>query len=145
MRFKFSPHHISIASSLVFISLISLCFSGSALAETNTTKPSTTIKSIIDSQQSNTESQFKSLYEKAAAFQKKEFPSGAGNGDEADDSNDYESSDAAEKKRLAFWQGIAKDVTRIDSANLSADSRINLRIFSDQVTNRISRVFLMLI
>jgi uncharacterized protein (DUF885 family) len=139
MRLKITSPYSLRTASFVYISLISLCFSGSAHSDiTNIATPKN--KAAHHSTQNRTELEFKSLYERAAAFQNKEFPSGANNGDEDNESNDYDSSDAAEKRRMVFWQGIANDVTHIDSTKLNSDSRINLRIFSDQVTNRINRV-----
>ncbi len=82
------------------------------------------------------EQQFKALYEKDAAFRKQEYAAATDDDEEAG----ADLSDAAERRRMQVWQGMLNEADAIPLAELSSESRINWRIFRDQLRNRVDRV-----
>ena len=83
------------------------------------------------------EQMFKELYQKEAAFRSKEFP-GRRAADDEDEITQADYSDAAEQRRLKTWRDFAEQLQKINADHLSSESKINLRVFSDQLTNRIN-------
>lgn len=88
-------------------------------------------------EQGKAEVSFKTLYQKEAAFRNKEFP-GRRAADDEDEITQADYSDAAEQRRLKVWRSFAEEMKKINPALLSHESRINFKIFSDQITNRIN-------
>lgn len=87
--------------------------------------------------QTKAENAFKTIFQKEAIFRNKEFP-GRRAADDEDEITQADFSDAAEQRRLKVWRSLAEDLKKIDAAALSSESRINFKIFSDQITNRIN-------
>lgn len=84
------------------------------------------------------ESAFKTLYEKEAAFRAKESQVQQHSDEEEDTSLDV--SDVAEQRRLKMWRSLALEAKQIPVHELSEESQINWRIFSDQLRHRISAI-----
>lgn len=129
-------------SSLLLLSLTSFSHFSYANVDSASAKPKTiTAAKSVTSAQVKAEKSFKALYDKVAAYEKKEFGArGNNSSDEEGDLDFTESGDATQKRRLAYWRGIANEIGQLDKAHLSSESQINLRIFSDQITNRISNI-----
>lgn len=94
-----------------------------------------------NAEQDKAEKAFKTLYQKEAAYRGKEFP-GRRPADDEDEITIADYSDVAEQRRLKVWQGFAEEAQNIPANSLSNESKINLRIFSDQLTNRINAISL---
>lgn len=108
-------------------------FSSTSLAQNNH------INEVVE--QANVEKQFKDIYLKEAQFRSKEFPS-RNRAIDSDESAHLDFSDAAQQRRLTFWRDLHSELKQINSADLSPNSRINYRIFSDQIQNRINHISL---
>lgn len=89
-------------------------------------------------QSTQAEAAFKKLYEQEATFRSKEFS--RDNQDEDEEEMGADISDTAEQRRLKIWQDFFARAQKIDMKNLSAESRINLRIFSNQMQHRINAI-----
>ncbi|MBC3806865.1 DUF885 domain-containing protein [Undibacterium seohonense] len=89
------------------------------------------------SEKTKAEQLFKELYQKEAAFRNKEFP-GRRAADDEDEITQADYSDAAEQRRLKTWRDLAQQLQNINPSHLSKESQINLKIFADQITNRIN-------
>lgn len=88
-------------------------------------------------EQAKAEAAFKTLYQKEATFRNKEFP-GRRAADDEDEITQADYSDAAEQRRLKVWRSFAEEMQKINPTLLANESRINFKIFSDQITNRIN-------
>ena len=132
------PHYLN--KNLRRISLLFLClasFSHFSYAAENISKTLQSSPTL----QTQAEKSFKALYEKVASYEKKEFGGrGNSNGDEDGDLQYAENNDAAEKRRLIYWRSIIAEISKLDQQHLSPESTINLKIFTDQITNRISNI-----
>ena len=132
-----------IVSRSLMSTAISLALIGSALSIANISAAQTNEQTIRISGVSNqaeqlkTETAFKTLYQKETAYRNKEFP-GRRAADDEDEITLADYSDAAEQKRLKTWRTFAEDLKKINPSFLSNESRINYKIFSDQITNRIN-------
>jgi len=102
---------------------------------------STTTADKSNAKQLKAEQAFKLLYQKEAAYRNKEFPGGRPVDDE-DEITIADYSDAAEQRRLKVWRELAEEARHIEASALSNESKINLKIFSDQLTNRINAISL---
>lgn len=110
------------------------------IAEANAAEQTIRISGVASAaEQAKTEAAFKTLYQKEAAFRNKEFP-GRRAADDEDEITQADFSDAAEQRRLKVWRSFADEVQKINPALLTNESRINLKIFSDQITNRINAI-----
>jgi uncharacterized protein (DUF885 family) len=119
--------------------------SAGATSIQNNPKDVTPEKNLISTAQVNAELAFKNLYQKDAAYRSQQKPDANKNSASANDEEDdsfADNGDAAEQRRLKHWRGIASEAEKIDVANLSPESRINFRIFSDQIKNRINAISL---
>lgn len=126
---------ISAAISLLFcVGLTNAAVPSNAQATEQTIKVSGVASS---KEQIKTELAFKNLYQKETAFRNKEFP-GRRAADDEDEITQADYSDAAEQRRLKVWRSLAEDIKKIDPSLLSNESRINYKIFADQLTNRIN-------
>ncbi|MBC3833392.1 DUF885 domain-containing protein [Undibacterium amnicola] len=126
---------ISAAISLLFcVGLPNAAVPSNAQATEQTIKVSGVASS---KEQIKTELAFKNLYQKETAFRNKEFP-GRRAADDEDEITQADYSDAAEQRRLKVWRSLAEDMKKIDPSLLSNESRINYKIFADQLTNRIN-------
>ncbi|WP_395009646.1 DUF885 domain-containing protein [Undibacterium sp.] len=99
------------------------------------------LSNVSKPEKNNNEQIFKELYEKEAALRKKEFP-GRRAADDEDEITQADYSDTAEQRRLKAWRDFAEQLQKINSEHLSNESKINLKIFSDQITNRINSITL---
>ena len=130
--------------AVAIFGFITLCFLASTyvMAEQSPVSAvSVATKPMLSQEPQNAEQTFKALYQKEAAYHAKEYPGRSRSGED-DDFVYMDNSDAAEQKRLTYWRAMAVDIDKIDATQLSAESRINLRIFSNQVKNRINHIAL---
>lgn len=120
---------------LIVRSTVALCLIPIAAAMAETRLPPN--KALNPAAQLQADRKFKALYQQEAAFRAREFP-GRIRSDEEDPGLSGDNSDAAEQRRLPMWQKFAADAEKIPSNLLSNESRINLRIFSNQLRNQIN-------
>jgi uncharacterized protein (DUF885 family) len=126
---------ISIAISLIFCAgMWNTCGISNVQAAEQTIKVSGVAN---QSEQAKTELNFKTLYQKETAYRNKEFP-GRRAADDEDEITQADYSDEAEQRRLKMWRNLSEDLKKINPALLSSESRINYKIFADQLTNRIN-------
>ncbi len=98
-------------------------------------------RKLEDQIRESAEKSFQALYQREAAYRSKEFP-GRRQADDEDEITIADYSDAAEQRRLKTWRNFAEEARKIQSHALSNESQINLRIFNDQLTNRINAITL---
>jgi uncharacterized protein (DUF885 family) len=132
---KIKTHQITLKLTLIAAALCS-SFSFTALnAYAKTSLATETTKS------QNAENQFKDIYLKEAKFRSKEFPGRNRDGDAEELAyNDF--SDSAQQRRLVFWRSLLAELKQFNASELSAESQINFRIFSDQIQNRVNHIAL---
>ncbi len=132
---NFPPSHALRVSALV----LALCSVPPSDALAQTSVGSANKSNQVSNQPAQAELAFKTLYEKEAAFRSKEFSSHTqSDGEEEETGSDM--SDASERRRLLAWKDFLEQAQKIEVSNLSAESRINWRIFSDQLQHRINAI-----
>ena len=89
--------------------------------------------------QADSETAFQALYEKDWQFRLQQYPELAASlGDKDAERRLTDWSEAAIKTRVDFLQQVARELDQIDVSTLSDSSRINYRIFADQIRNGIA-------
>ncbi|MBR7799780.1 DUF885 domain-containing protein [Undibacterium fentianense] len=119
---------IALAISMLGVPSVNALTPGSGTDQTMLA-PSSTQSNIA-------EKNFKAIYQREAAFRNKEFP-GRRAADDEDEITQADYSDTAERRRLKVWQSFSDELKQIDIKQLSTESQINFKIFSDQIRNRI--------
>jgi uncharacterized protein (DUF885 family) len=133
MKIKIHQTHLKIT---LLAAMVGSSFSF-ITASANTQTPNI----VQASQTQNAEKQFKDIYLKEAKFRSSEFPGRNRDGDAEELSyNDF--SDAAQQRRLHFWRALLAELKQFNTSDLTAESQINFRIFSDQVQNRVNHISL---
>lgn len=126
---------ISVAISLIFYAGIG---SVASIANVRAAEQTIKISGVANqSEQAKAELNFKTLYQKEVTYRNKEFP-GRRAADDEDEITQADYSDEAEQRRLKIWRDLSEDLKKINPALLSSESRINYKIFADQLTNRIN-------
>ncbi len=130
---------IKLSYRALLCAFASVNFALLATAQTPSTKPSSPKIAAVKSTQDNVEEKFKDIYSKEAQYREQTYPGRSLSGDD-DDLSFVDESDAAEQKRLQAWRAFAKQAEALDANQLSAESRINLQIFLDQMHTRIRAI-----
>lgn len=128
------------SSFLLRASSSSLAFCAVLSATTYAQTPVATSQKMVQasSQVTQAEAAFKTLYEQEATFRTKEFSNKTQS--DGEDEIGMDVSDTAERRRLKTWQDFFDLAQNIDVKNLSGESKINWRIFSNQLQHRINAI-----
>jgi uncharacterized protein (DUF885 family) len=136
--FSHRPLTLALIIALSGFSVQAATIANQAIPSKNQTASSLTTNKV-QAEQEKAEKEFKTLYQKEAVYRNKEFP-GRRQADDEDEITIADYSDAAEQKRLKVWRAFADEAHGVAANSLSNESKINLRIFSDQLINRINAI-----
>jgi uncharacterized protein (DUF885 family) len=91
---------------------------------------------------SNADTRFTALYEKEWAWREAEFPGGDDEDRESKPTDDRlpDVGDAAQKRRLAYWTDVLKQLDAIPVKQLSPENQINAAVYRPQIENYVAAI-----